>query len=282
MGNTDVRRAYARIGSKRSVYSNYQCTSSSISMHEFGHNIRLYHSNQDGVEYGDLTDIMGYTEQSQKEPPRKCFNGAKSWLLGWYSEKSTSINIRPSDPEIFDLNLISPTSYEIVTAQDGFSVLVEISTGESDDDGVSSNYYLMYNLQDSFNSGVGAFADMVTITKGYIRELNQGLRETRPSEHVAHLAVGQVFKIENYKESEFDLIIKFCAENRQGNPPHARLVIYLATPDIDLDMYTCDSIPPTSAPIIPATPLPQPSDCFNKVRRAGLNSLISIFQHLSK
>jgi len=68
---------------------------------ELGHNFGLMHSGlfnafgNDG-KYGDRSCIMGYSHED-----KRCFNGAKSWELGWYSNDNAVVDVVTTG-EMFD------------------------------------------------------------------------------------------------------------------------------------------------------------------------------------
>ena len=53
--------------------------------------MNLGHSNEQGIQADDETDYMGYSYPDYQEP-LMCFNPAKSYQLGWYTNQQQSIN----------------------------------------------------------------------------------------------------------------------------------------------------------------------------------------------
>jgi hypothetical protein len=51
--------AFAYIGWYRSVFMNQYASHLQVQVHEFGHNLRMLHSGEDGSTYGDGTGMMG-------------------------------------------------------------------------------------------------------------------------------------------------------------------------------------------------------------------------------
>jgi hypothetical protein len=87
-------------------------------MHEVGHTIGFRHSNQDGMEYGDMTDYMG-ASYGTDDWPAICFNGQKNWQAGWYADRSIAID--PNDGNwkgylaaFVDYDLTKSTEYVVI------------------------------------------------------------------------------------------------------------------------------------------------------------------------
>jgi len=77
--------ALAETNSWYSVYNGENCIYPSAQMHEIGHNLNLGHSGEADSSYGDGSCLMGEIRPGDEEP-RMCFNGAKSFQLGWYED----------------------------------------------------------------------------------------------------------------------------------------------------------------------------------------------------
>lgn len=210
-------------------------------MHEIGHNIGLRHSNENNKAYNDQSCLMGLSYTSNHEFPKMCFNGAKSWLLGWYKNKSTSIKLDSDDQDAYwNGNLVGVTNYLTVSAtqtqhtKHQHVVVAEIVTSDDSDD-ESANYYLLFNHKDGINSQVAEFGDQITITRGHFHGTGDYLNEIDASEHMGHLAVGDSYTIRNYLQSEVDLIIKFCETDSDITSPTiadvhaAKVSVYLST-----------------------------------------------------
>jgi len=149
--------AYAYIGRWDSYYNNDWCQSMSSQMHEVGHSLGLHHSGEyDGSdsnqEYGDQSDMMGFSYRTD-DTPIMCFNPAKSWQLGWYEDKTLELN--PQN----DLST-EPTSYilnGVVDYEDnslGRQVVLKIN-----------DFYIGFNKATDFNIGVEEGANQVTIVE---------------------------------------------------------------------------------------------------------------------
>jgi hypothetical protein len=89
-GNTDWH-AYAYINWNTAFFNNKECGYLSSFVHELGHNMGLDHSGLGRLAYGDQSGIMGYSYE-RNNWPLMCFNSAKNWQLGWYSDKSIDLS----------------------------------------------------------------------------------------------------------------------------------------------------------------------------------------------
>jgi len=176
--------AYAYINRWDSYYYNDWCSAMSSQMHEVGHNIGLHHSGEyvgdsSTLEYGDQSDMMGFSYKSD-DNPRMCFNPAKNWQLGWYSDGpggERTLELVPS--EITN----TPQQYTIngVVDYDTGSGLIVIKIGD---------FYVGYNKQADFNSGVQEDGNKIQVTE----KLGDAESSTK-SKAAARLSVGQSFSI---------------------------------------------------------------------------------------
>jgi len=149
--------AYAYLGRWDSYFNNDYCQSVTQQMHEVGHSLGLHHSGEyhgsdDNQEYGDQTDLMGYSYRDD-DTPAQCFNPAKSYQLGWYTDKT--IDLDPSTDlslEVKSFILNGVVDYADMTV-DSY-VVAKIY-----------DYYIGFNRATSFNEGVMEAVDMVTIVE---------------------------------------------------------------------------------------------------------------------
>ncbi|KAL7490720.1 hypothetical protein ACHAWT_000256 [Skeletonema menzelii] len=136
--------AYAYINSWNSVYSNNWCNNVSAQLHEIGHNLNLAHSNERSTTYADQSGMMGYSYNNESTP-RMCFNAAKNYQLGWYSDKMKVITPGAATDSCFAGNLYVTALYENAAAQ-----TVGIKVNNS---GSSTDVYIMYNAKTGIQSG---------------------------------------------------------------------------------------------------------------------------------
>eukprot|EP00957_Ditylum_brightwellii_P170477 12976524-Ditylum_brightwellii.AAC.1 len=111
-------------------------------MHEIGHNLGLHHANEGSSAYEDQSGMMGYSYDVH-DAPMMCFNAAKTWQLGWYSNKHATYDplVAPS----WTGKLVGPTDY--VEADDSdYTIILKIERKHTTD------LFLMFNRQEDFNS----------------------------------------------------------------------------------------------------------------------------------
>ena len=172
--------AYAYINHWVSVFDDQWCQSSSLLMHELGHDMNLGHSNQGGQPYEDQTGIMGASFPN-KNGPQMCFNAAKSWQLGWYKDKGITINAS-SSTLCFDGILHGVTDYPIAT-----TVLLKVQTELND-------YYINFNAKKGINRGTQEAGNMVTVVSR-----PRGPRDSyAESDLVSKLGDGESYSLPGY------------------------------------------------------------------------------------
>jgi len=126
-------------------------------VHELGHNFGMRHSGKNSDEYADATGYMSNRMAWDEEGNKMCFNAAKMWYFGWYSDEHKSIE--PSNDErTFDLIALDDIKNEKEFAEDAVSVL-ELVGGE----GGSNNLYVMFNRAKGMNVEVPADKNKVVI-----------------------------------------------------------------------------------------------------------------------
>ncbi|KAL7457308.1 hypothetical protein ACHAWC_008828, partial [Mediolabrus comicus] len=227
--NTMSGIAYAYINSWNSVYSNNWCNSVSAQLHEIGHNIGLAHSNEGTTAYADQSGMMGYS-YSGESTPRMCFNAAKNYQLGWYSDKTKVISPGASTDNCFAGDLYGTAFYADAGAQ---TVGIKVNTDSSTD------VYIMYNAKTGIQSG--------TVEGG-----NQVMVVTTGAEGTGYSESTLVQKITTntagYSLPGFSNTVLYVDSNTSGSHASIR---------IETDGQAC-VVGPTSNPT-PAPPTPAPT-----------------------
>lgn len=215
------------VGAVNHWYSNFNndyCLSLSVLMHEVGHNFGLLHSGRGGVEYGDVSGFMGYGANSETWP-QKCFNGVKSWQLGWYQDRHLKLDVddvtRPIALAAFvDYRRTSPDKPVIIN--------------------IADKYFLLYNRAKGFNADTQAMQDQVTVT-----ESTPSLSSSR-----AGLDVGDRFSLVNFRPGR-TLIVEVCSRLDGESTGVDAMIVSVA-----LDRSLCSIAAAQAPPLL----LPEPSD----------------------
>jgi hypothetical protein len=153
------------------------------------------------------TGFMGYS-YSADEGPIMCFNPAKSWQLGWYSDKRTTV-VDLFNDGAFATTLVGIDDYQL--AGNRF-VNVKVENGNTD-------LFIGFNRQKGINSGTREAANKVTIqTQG------SGFSS---SSLVAKLAENEEYTIRNYQNSGTDAVVKVESIDTASTPSTATIDILL-------------------------------------------------------
>ena len=168
-----------------------------------------------------------------------CFNAAKSWQLGWYSDKSYEVS--PQNGK-FTAHLDAFVDYNSVQANE--YVLLKVDTK-----------YVIYNKQKGINSETQEFADKVTVT--------DMAEEGELSYVLAYLDAGQKY---SYSGSNGNVVIEVCLMTSSGGVDKAKVSIYLekagsgcADPATGAVTKTVPQPEPQPAPQPTPQPAPQPA-----------------------
>lgn len=121
-------------------------------MHEIGHNLGLFHANENGSEYSDVTGVMGAAPDVIAYPQR-CFNAQNFWHLGWYEDRS--IEVDPETPTL--LKIAAFVDYNKTISSEYVGVKVR-------------DLYIQYNRATDFNKDTGEKQNMLTV----VREESRG------------------------------------------------------------------------------------------------------------
>jgi hypothetical protein len=194
-----------------SVYSMSFFTISAL-MHEIGHNLNYGHSGEGSDEYGDQTCVMGYG-YGETYSPKMCFNGAKSFILGWYSSRTKTWNVLSSDTSTVEekFTLIGVADYQNPNNDANSLVVFKLETGSTD-------YYISFNRRIGINSEVQEYGDHVMV-------VSQGDNPGSQSWIVTKFNTVGDYTISNIGESTFDMIISVSSMNLWTNPATATVSI---------------------------------------------------------
>ncbi|VEU41107.1 unnamed protein product [Pseudo-nitzschia multistriata] len=184
---------------KGSFYNDQYCTMTSALFARIGLNMNLAPSNaiKDGEVklFGDKTGFMGMIDEGGIE--RMCYNAAKSYQLGWYSDKTDSIDpLLDGAGAVRRFILNGVTDYESGNT-DALIVL------RLDQSAKKAEYYLGYNRKDGINRDTTQDFDMVNVLRK-----EDSTTEFGPSNKIASLFPGQKYTIGQFNDDR-DVEIRF-------------------------------------------------------------------------
>jgi hypothetical protein len=239
--------AYAYLNHWLSVYRNAFASLLMVQMHELGHNLGMRHSGEGNETYSDHTCMMGNPEY-RDDAPLQCFNGAKSWFLGWYADRHITLNTAISSWQGLVVGIDDYAKGQTTGGE--HYVVVKI-----DDTTSSTDLYMMYNKQEGVNSGVMKYPNKVTIVSAV-----NGVSSDQ-SWLVANLNSGQEYRKSSFSGQNAELVVKVC-DMVAGTPDYARVLVYLDHGNGTLSCATPATPGPTPAPVTPTpapvTPTPAP------------------------
>jgi len=222
---------YGYYDSYLTVYNDDWCNKPSIQMHEIGHNMNFMHSGDSDNEYGDKSCLMGFSYYYD-EYPAMCFNGAKSWELGWYSDGHVSVDTQSSSNPSFSGTLIGVNDYQ----KDNLGVnemIIQVN-------GINYDYYVMFNLATGINADVIEGINKVMVTE------RESTTYRAVSTVVAELDSGGTYSI-----PDTDYTVEVMTINLVASTPYAEVVV--SSTD---DQVGTPTLPPTDAPVFNPTLAP--------------------------
>jgi hypothetical protein len=169
---------------------------------------------------------MGYA-YGNSNGPLMCFNAAQSWQLGWYADKTVTLNKGKNKRHVGVLGGITDYS------NSNDIVLVKLNTRTSTD------YYVNFNRRSGINVGTLEGGNQVTVVKA--RGEGRGYSE---SELVAKLSAGNTYTIRNFDRTTATVQVHSIG----------------ATADVSICIGPCPpSPPPTQSPSLEPTQSPTKS-----------------------
>lgn len=131
---------------------------------------------------------MGYS-YNEDNTPEMCFNGPKSWQLGWYRAYHATANPLRSSWQGTMIGL-SESGMSLGANSLGYTVVLQI-VGNAQDD-----YYVNFNRKTGCNRGTREGANQVLVTK---RERGNGYAR---STLVAKLGVGDSYTVNSFGQGK--------------------------------------------------------------------------------
>ncbi len=175
----------------------------------------------EGGEYQDQSGMMGYS-YGEDEGPRMCFNNAKNYQLGWYSDKG-----EVSQPLLQDWtgSLIGIDDYQNQDLDGSEKIILTVQ-------GDSLDYHVGFNRVKGLNADNKEGAD----DKVLIQSRDPGI-SFADSQLVAKLGVGDSYKIEDFGGDNRPVTIEVTSIDSNGSLQKANVSVKLFGCTIDSE---CD------------------------------------------
>ena len=219
--------AFAYPNSKYSFFNNEWCGYVSAQMHEVGHNLGLGHSGQVSEgNYGDTTGFMG--NPGGKDDLHMCYNTQKNYQLGWYADKTDSVNPIDGKQSIRNFVLNGVSDYKRNN-----NALIALRLEQTDKE---QDFYVGFNRATGINRETLEDRNKVTIT----RKEQGAPEEYSQSTKIASLSVGESYTLTNFNNDR-DVRITFVGESNG---------------DATLRVEDMNPPAPTVSPAPTAAPLP--------------------------
>lgn len=249
--------AFAYIGKQRSLFNNLNAGYLTVVMHELAHNFGFQHSSENRSPYGDKSGIMGYAYQAVGTP-YKCFNGHKNYMLGWFADKTITVNITEGS---WGGNIAGLTSYDVIRPEDYMLVNV-------------GDLYLQFNRANKFNQFSKDFKNQVTIVRGTAPDQRSNLLGA--VSQINEYLFATEHRVENFQGTGSDLVIEACEQQYLAKispdlPDFVRVSIYLDNGEQSSECNRLQVAPPpsegpssspSSTPTMGPTSLPSASPSF--------------------
>lgn len=205
------------------------CLSLSASMRQFVNLLGLDHASLDESVNASSSLNVGEVNRHSKWP-MQCFNGAQSWQLGWYSNRTLHVDPLEDGPQI--VKLAAFVDFEMT----GFDEPVLVN--------LSDELILQFNRAKMFNNDTQDWPDRVTVTRlGEYGQIND-----------TGLDVGDEFEVSDFQEHNATLRVSVCS-SVVGTPfisPDIMIVVIALDDDFKCDKPTKT----TSFPTVPSSSLP--------------------------
>lgn len=157
--------AKGEIDNVLSVYAVTYATSLSAYLHELGHNLGLRHAGGragHADEYGDSSGYMGHSV-STAWTPRKCYNAAQHWQLGWYGDTAQRLSLSDGTATTatafpLKVTVVAFVDHDKISGGGGGTVTAVLVQLDADT-------YLQFNRAKDYNAGTELARDQIAIVR---------------------------------------------------------------------------------------------------------------------
>lgn len=200
--------------------------------------------------------MMGFT-YNEDNGPKMCFNAAKSWQLGWYSDRSTEVY--PLKYQ-WDGQLVGIADYgELDDTK--YRVLLKLEAPNED-----IAYYVSFNRKLGVNQETKDGADQVLV-------ISQTSKDNVPQTSYleASLESGKRFRIYNFDKSGVTVTIKVNFIWKAGSPWYADVTVTSPNAIVDPQPTGSPSMQPTGIPSLSPSISPSLTASLSPTKLASFN-----------
>lgn len=235
--STDFEGAIAWANSESLTwYKSNVASFPTVQTHELGHNFGHSHSGKGSNEYGDGSCIMSYFGSATDIGTKYCFNGAKTYYFGWFSDNQSDVVLSSNMLASFTLVGVEAVRNNII--QRNQLMVVKINA----DNFLNDDLFIMFNRKEGANSEVPQDGNRIVIVSQAPGLTNYG--SYHKSWWASSLTEGQSYT-KKYTEDGTNLIIKVCSLDFAVVGGQATILVGLSNIDTDLD---CAYTPPSQSP----------------------------------
>ena len=186
-------------------------------MHELGHNLELSHSSEGSALYGDFSGIMG-PSYIKSGGPFKCFNGVKTYQLGWF--RNFHVELDGSNPITWEGDLVGFAEVSKASSNDKMIVRIQ-------DPGSGTDYYVHFNRATLSNAETTEGKDQIMVASRMPGTTTKLVTDF--SYLLSKLSSGDTYSVILSNGSGGELFIRVLSIEMSSTPARARVQIWLVS-----------------------------------------------------